>query len=118
MRKRVLIVDDEKNIRLTIIRSIANGDIEVDQAISGEEALERLVLYSYDLVLLDLRLPGMSGSELIERLNELNIAARIVVISAHGTIGSAIKLIKAGALDFVEKPFSPGEIRAIVAKYL
>lgn len=118
MKKRVLIVDDEKNIRLTVTRSLEGETIEVDQAISAEEALERLALYSYDLVLLDLRLPGMSGIELIEQLHDLSITVRIVVISAHGTIDVAVKLLKAGVLDFVEKPFSPDEIRQVVAKYL
>jgi len=117
MSKRILIVDDEKNIRLTIQLSLQSMDLTVDQAISGEEALERLVMYPYDLVLLDLKLPGMSGLDVMEKLAELGINARVVVISAHGTIDLAVKALKAQALDFIEKPFSPEEIRKIVAKY-
>ncbi len=118
MKKRVLIVDDEKNIRLTISRSLSSDTLETDQAINAEEALERLALYQYDLLLLDLRLPGMSGVELIQQLKELGIEVKTVIISAHGTIDTAVKLLKAGVLDFIEKPFSPDEIRQIVAKYL
>jgi len=111
-------VDDERNIRITITKSLQSEDLAVDQAISGEEALDRMVIYPYDLVLLDLRLPGMSGMEFMEKVKELDLPAKIVVISAHGTIDLAVKILKAGALDFIEKPFSPNEIRQIVAKYI
>lgn len=115
--KRVLIIDDEKNIRLTITRSLSTELYHVDQAVSAEEALERLTLLPYDLVLLDIMLPGMSGMDLIKQLRDLSIEARIVVISAHGTIETAVGFLKEGALDFIEKPFSPDEIRHVVAKY-
>jgi len=118
MNRRIMIVDDEKNIRTTLSRSLSDPETDVDLVMSAEEALERLVLYSYDLVLLDLKLPGMSGLELIEKLNEMEIPAKIIVISAHGTVDTAVKCLKAGALDFVEKPFSPDEIRSCVAKYI
>lgn len=111
-------MDDERNIRITIEMSLRKEDIIIDHAISGEEALERLVMYPYDLVLLDLKLPNMSGLELIEKLAEMNIPAKIVVISAHGTIDLAVKVLKANALDYIEKPFSPDEIRQVVAKYI
>ncbi|HPS40368.1 MAG TPA: response regulator, partial [Candidatus Cloacimonadota bacterium] len=104
MKKRILIVDDEKNIRITLARSLTDANTDVDPVISAEEALDRLVLYQYDLVLLDLKLPGMSGLELIEKLNDMEIKAKIVVISAHGTVDTAVKCLKAGALDFIEKP--------------
>lgn len=118
MKKRILIVDDERNIRITLFRSLSSDTVEVDQAISAEEALERVIMYPYDLMLLDLRLPGMSGMELMEQMKEMDIKVKTIVISAHGTIDTAVKLLKAGALDFIEKPFSPDEIRQIVAKYL
>jgi DNA-binding NtrC family response regulator len=118
MKKRVLIVDDEKNIRLTVSRSLQSDSIDVDQASSAEEALEFLSLGHYDLMLLDLRLPGMDGAELIQQLKELGIVVKTIIISAHGTIDTAVRLLKDGALDYVEKPFSPQEIRSIVDRYL
>lgn len=117
-KKKILIVDDEKNIRLTIVRSLESLDIYVDQAISSEEALERLTIHNYDLVLLDMKLPGMSGMELMEKLKEYDINVKIIMISAHGTIQTAISCLKSGALDFIEKPFSPDEIRQLVMKYV
>ncbi len=118
MKKRILVVDDERNIRTTLTLSLRSEEVDVDCVVSGEEALERLVMYPYDLVLLDLRLPGMSGLELIEKLKELDVASKIVVISAHGTIDIAVKMLKAGALDFIEKPFAPDDIRHIVNRYI
>lgn len=118
MTKRLLLVDDEKNIRLTVRRSLSGVDLEIVEAPSGEEALERLALIDFDLMLLDLRLPGISGMELLDRMRELGISVKTVVISAHGTIDLAVRLLKEGVLDFIEKPFSPDEIRDIVGKYL
>ncbi|MEF3695132.1 MAG: response regulator [Candidatus Cloacimonadota bacterium] len=116
--KRILIVDDEKNVRLTLSRSLSALGVGVDLVISAEEALDRLAIYPYDLMILDIRLPGMSGLDLIEALKELDISVKTIVISAHGTIEAAVSCLKSGALDFIEKPFSPDEIRAIVAKYI
>ena len=118
MKKRVLIVDDEKNIRLTISKSLTSDTLETEAVINAEEALERLALYHYDLVLLDLRLPGMDGREMLRQLRALKINVPVVVISAHGTIDTAVKLLQAGVLDFIEKPFSPDEIRSVVMRYL
>ena len=118
MSKRVLIVDDELNIRLTISKSLSSINLEVDQAISAEEAIERIAKYNYDLLLLDLRLPKMSGMQLMQQMRDMGIEVKTIIISAHGTIDMAVKLLKAGALDFIEKPFSPDEIRQIVTKYL
>jgi DNA-binding NtrC family response regulator len=118
MKKRILVVDDEKNIRLTIARSLESENLVIDQAISGEEALDSLILHKYDLMILDLRLPGISGLELLEQIRELQASVPTIIISAHGTISIAVNLLKAGALDFIEKPFSPTEIRELVAKYI
>ena len=118
MNYRILIVDDERNIRLTVSRSLSSETVKVDQAISAEDALEHLALFNYDLMLLDLRLPGMSGLELLQQMKELGIVTKTIIISAYGTIDMAMKLLRGGALDFIEKPFSPEEIRLAVSKYL
>ena len=118
MIKRILVVDDEKNIRLMIGRCLADSSYSIEQANSAEEALEHLALYDYDLMLLDLRLPGMDGMELLAQMKDLGILTPTVIISAHGTVDAAVKLMKSGVLDFLEKPFSPDELRQIVAKYL
>lgn len=118
MKKRILLVDDEKNIRITISKSLVSDSLAVDQVVSAEEALDYLLIHQYDLMLLDIRLPGMSGEELLQKLKELEIEVKTVIISAHGSIEMAVRLLKSGALDFIEKPFSPDELRQVVAKYL
>jgi len=117
--KRVLITDDEKNIRLTISRALENlGNIEIETALNGEDAIQKLINSSFDLLLLDIKMPGMNGLDVIDIITEKNINVKIVVISAHGTIDTAVQAMKKGAVDFIEKPFTPDEIRSIVQKTL
>lgn len=117
-KQRILIVDDEKNIRTTILRCLDSMQYESVTAIDGEEALKILRSESFDLMLLDLKLPGMSGLELIRALQQEGIAVKTIIISAHGTVETAVESMKAGALDFIEKPFTPDELRQLVLKYL
>lgn len=116
--KKILIVDDEKNIRMTIRQSLADMDVETDTAINGEEALSKLEDADFGLVLLDLRMPGMDGMEVLQKLSKDRPDIRVVIITAHGTIDSAVDAMKLGAVDFIQKPFSPEEIRELVSKVI
>jgi DNA-binding NtrC family response regulator len=115
---RVLIVDDEKNIRMTISQALADMDVETDTAINGEEALSKLKDKDFSLVLLDLRMPGMDGMEVLERLSKDRPDIKIIIITAHGTIDSAVDSMKLGVVDFIQKPFTPEEIRNLVTKVI
>lgn len=115
---KILIVDDEKNIRMTISQSLADMDVETDTAINGEEALSKLKDTDFGLVLLDLRMPGMDGMEVLEKLRKDRPDIRVVIITAHGTIDSAVDAMKLGAVDFIQKPFTPKEIRYLVSKII
>jgi DNA-binding response OmpR family regulator len=117
-RKPVLIVDDEKNIRLTLSQSLESLELETDTAVNGEEALAKLKEKDYGLVLLDLRLPGMDGMEVLRRLREIRPDVQVIIITAYGTIESAVDAMKLGAVDFIQKPFSPKEIRGLVSLVL
>ena len=117
--KSVLVVDDEKNIRLTVAQSLKPLRLEVETASGGEEALGKLEEKSYDLVLLDLKMPEIDGIEVLKRAKRTKTAAkRVVIITAHGTIDTAIEAMKLGAVDYIQKPFSPKEIRDIVTQVL
>ena len=116
--KPVLIVDDEKNIRLTLSQSLESLELETDTAVNGEEALAKLRDKDYGLVLLDLRLPGMDGMEVLRRLREIRPDIRVIIITAYGTIESAVDAMKLGAVDFIQKPFSPKEIRGLVSQVM
>lgn len=115
-RKQILVVDDEKNIRLTMLQSLEPLGMPVRTAVNGEDALRMLGESPFGLVFLDLKMPGMDGLDVLRRIKDSWPKIRVVIITAHGTIESAVDAMKLGAVDFIQKPFSPGEIREIAAR--
>jgi len=118
MKGSILIVDDESNIRLTLSQALQTLGVEIDTAANGEEAIERLKQKEFGIVLLDLRMPGMSGMEVLAKLRETRPDIRVIIMTAYGTVESAVEAMKLGASDFIEKPFVPKEIRALVSRVL
>jgi DNA-binding response OmpR family regulator len=117
-KKPILIVDDEKNIRLTLSQSLESLNIPVETAVNGEEALRMLQEKTFSLIFLDLKMPGMDGMEVLRRIKDDWPQIRLIIITAHGTIDSAVEAMKLGAVDFIQKPFSPGEIRELARSVL
>lgn len=115
---KILVLDDEKNIRLTVRRCLEISEIAIDDAINGEEALLKLSQNEYNLLLLDLKLPGIDGMEILKSIRKLYPEMKVIIISAHGTIQTAVEAMKEGAVDFLEKPFAPSDLRQIVTKAL
>lgn len=107
----ILVVDDEKNIRMTMSQSLEPLGLPIETAVNGEEALSLLRTRSFSLVFLDLKMPGLDGMEVLQIIRQEWPKLRVIIITAHGTIDSAVKAMKLGAVDFVQKPFSPVEIR-------
>uniref|UniRef100_A0A7C3V103 Response regulator n=1 Tax=Desulfobacca acetoxidans TaxID=60893 RepID=A0A7C3V103_9BACT len=116
--RSVLIVDDEENIRLTLAMALKKLNIPVDTASSGEEALAKLAGRPYGVMLLDLRMPGIGGMEVLKRLPEIRPEVQAVVITAYGTVEVAVEAMKLGAVDFLQKPFDPEEVRELVSALL
>jgi DNA-binding response OmpR family regulator len=116
--KPILIVDDEKNIRLTLSQALKILEVETDTAANGEEALAKLKEREFGLILLDLKMPGMDGMEVLRRVREIRPDIRIIIITAYGTVESAVEAMKLGAVDFIQKPFSPEEIRELVSRVM
>jgi CheY-like chemotaxis protein len=114
IHKPILIVDDEKNIRLTLSQVLETLGAEIDTAANGEEALTKLKGREFSLILLDIRMPGMDGMEILRRVREIRPDIRVIMITAYGTIESAVEAMKLGAVDFLQKPFDPEEIRELV----
>ena len=102
----ILIVDDEPGVRAALGGVLRDEGYEVDTVESGEACLERVVATTYDVILLDVWMPGIDGLETLQRLRERHVDAEVVVISGHGNVESAVRAIKLGAFDFVEKPLS------------
>jgi two-component system, NtrC family, nitrogen regulation response regulator NtrX len=106
MRARVLIVDDEAGVRSALSGVLRDEGYVVDAVDSGEACLDRLSRSVYDVIVLDIWLPGMDGLATLAKLRDRRVDAPVVMISGHGNIESAVRAIKLGAYDFVEKPLS------------
>src|SRR5881275_3235530 len=102
----ILLVDDEPGVRSALGGVLRDEGYEVDAVDSGEACLERLGRQAYDVVVLDIWLPGMDGLATFARMRERQVESQVVMISGHGNIESAVRAIKMGAFDFVEKPLS------------
>ena len=102
----ILVVDDEPGVRSSVAGVLSDEGLAVDTAASGEECLERATAGSYAVIVLDIWLPGIDGLTTLQRLTERGVDARVVMMSGHGSIEQAVKAIKLGAFDFVEKPLS------------
>ena len=105
-RSRILIVDDEPGVRSALGGVLRDEGYDVDTVSSGEECLDRATRNATDVILLDVWLPGMDGLVTLGKLRERQVDAQVVLISGHGNIESAVRAIKMGAFDFVEKPLS------------
>ena len=106
MKASFLIVDDEGGVRLALAGVLQDEGYQVDAVDSGEACLERVARDAYDVIVLDIWLPGLDGLATLERLRARGVDAQVVMISGHGNIESAVRAIKMGAFDFVEKPLS------------
>ena len=106
MKSTVLIVDDEAGVRSALSGVLRDEGYTVDAVESGEACLDRVVRAPYDVIVLDIWLPGIDGLATLARLRERRVDAPVVMISGHGNIESAVRAIKMGAFDFVEKPLS------------
>ena len=102
----ILVVDDEPGVRSSLGGVLRDEGFEVETAASGEECLDRAAHRAYDVIVLDVWLPGVDGLVTLQRLRERQVDAQVVMISGHGNIESAVRAIKMGAFDFVEKPLS------------
>ncbi len=118
MKATILIVDDEPGVRLALTGVLTDEGYSVEAVASGEACLDRLTRGPVDLILLDVWLPGIDGLTTLARLRERQVDAQVVLISGHGNIESAVRAIKLGAFDFVEKPLSLEKTVLVVSNAL
>jgi len=117
-RPVVLIIDDEESIRDSCSQIVTKAGYAVETAANGGEGIEKIKTNLPDLVLVDLKMPGMNGMEVLEELKRIDPHIIPVVITGYGTIDSAVEAMKRGAYDFIQKPFAPAELRAIIKRGL
>ena len=109
-RTRILVIDDEAAIRDSLRMTLEYEGYEFLGAATGQEGIALADREAPDLVLLDVKMPGMDGLEVLDRLRALNDALPVVVISGHGTISTAVEAVRKGAVDFIEKPFASDRV--------
>ncbi len=110
----VLIVEDEAPLREAVAEQLTDRGFTVSQAASGEEALDRLAEFAFDIVITDLRLPGLGGGEVLETAVRLYPDIIGIVVTGFGTVKDAVEAIKRGATDFITKPFQFEELRHVL----
>lgn len=117
-RQQILVVDDEVNLRRVLNAQLTRDGYDVHGAANGDEALRLLAEHHVDLMITDLRMPGMDGVELLQRALRQEPDLPVVMITAHGTVDTAVEALKSGAFDYITKPFDQEEVLAIVRKAL
>src|SRR5688572_16049317 len=114
----ILFVDDEASLRTVMVERLSEKGFDVVEAESGERALELLDQFAFDMVITDLRLPGIDGTQVIESALERYPGIVVIVISGYGSVKDAVGMLKKGASDYIEKPFQFAELLHVVQKEL
>lgn len=114
--KNTLIIDDEVAVNNNIRKILSGEGYHVDQAVTKEEALESINRHPYQVILLDLRIPGVKGLELLQAIAEKQPEAKVIIITGYASIDTAVEAARIGAIDYLPKPFTPDEIRNATEK--
>ena len=116
-KKRIMIVDDEPLIGSSLEEALQKWNFDATLVTEGESAVEQFTRQSFDMVLTDVRMPTISGMEVLEKVKKASPATPVVMITAFGTIDQAVEAMKKGAYDYITKPFSLDEIKFCLEKY-
>jgi DNA-binding NtrC family response regulator len=115
-KKKILIVDDEVNVCKSIRQALLCDDYEIDTALSGEEALKKETEKVYDVFVVDLMMPGISGLDLLQSLKSKNPSAKVIMITGYPTSKNTVQSMQLGAFDYLPKPFLPSDLRSLIAR--
>jgi DNA-binding NtrC family response regulator len=109
-KPRVLIVDDEERFRTTMAKLLTVNGLEVTAVGSGEAALEELKSNPYDVITLDIRMPGMSGLEALAEIKKVNPGIEVIILTGHASVDTAMEIMKLGGYEYLLKPASTEEL--------
>jgi DNA-binding NtrC family response regulator len=112
MKSRLLLVDDEEQFVETLSERLTMRDYDVTTSLTGEDAIEKIKNYNFDVVILDVRLPGIEGAEVLREIKNLKPLAEVIMLTGHGTVEMAIEGMKLGAFDFMMKPCETDDLTA------
>ena len=110
----VIVVDDTKNIRLLLTQCLEFEGYTVTTAGNGTEALEILSRQSFDLIFLDVRMPELSGTEVLRQMRKMGIHSPVVMITAFGTVKNAVECTQLGAVAYLQKPFTENKVNQVL----
>jgi DNA-binding NtrC family response regulator len=116
MTEKVLLVDDEEEFVETLAERMRNRGMEVATSNSGGEALKLVEIEPYDVVVLDLQMPGMDGIEVLERIKQRQPDIQVVLLTGHASVAKGVEAIKHGALEFLEKPIDLSKLSEVIHK--
>ncbi|HPS65360.1 MAG TPA: response regulator, partial [Ignavibacteria bacterium] len=117
-KNKILVVDDEKIVRESLFNWFEDEGYDVDTAFDAEDALKKFDEGKYDLMLLDMKMPGMSGLDLLLKIKEIDQACIVILITAFASVSTAIQALKQGAYDYITKPVDPDELNHLVKNAL
>ena len=116
MTDTILIVDDERNMRLVLTAMLKKAGYDVESAADGLEALAVMAQQSVSAVVTDLKMPRLDGMGLLDRVMEDHPAVPVIIVTAYGTVSSAVDALKKGAFDYITKPFDQDDLKSVIAK--
>jgi len=114
--KTILVVDDEPSMRIALSESLESCGYKVEVSVSGADALEKFQEDKFEVVITDIRMPGMGGIDVLRGIKKVSSKTPVIVITAYGTVNTAVEAMKEGAADFLMKPFSIDHLESLVKK--
>lgn len=114
----ILVVDDERTVCMSCERILKPKGYDVDTALSAEKALSKIEKKRYDIVITDLKMPGINGLELLNIVKETYEGVDVIMVTGYASVDTAVQAMKLGAFDYIPKPFTPDELRGVVARAL
>ncbi|MBC7362745.1 MAG: response regulator [Candidatus Aminicenantes bacterium] len=117
-KPKILFIDDEEIVLRSCRRIFASSGYEIDTALSGEEGLSKALSQDYDIVVTDLKMPGIGGMEVLSRLRKEKPETTVIIFTGYASVDTAREALKNGAFDYIPKPFTPDEIREVIKNAL